>query len=151
LTVMPLETDARGGASRERVGAPPAHAEVVASAPFRGAALEWIDERGEQALTIICKATFALQPGVSRLEPEPDEVLFADELVPTRRSADVLVVGHAYTPRCAPAEATTVRVVVEPPAAALRSGPSVPAAWSSPPTLRTQQLDVADFLGTCAE
>ena len=78
-------------------------------------------------LTVVCKATFVLMPGVSPLAPEQDEpneadgywndeetrsLNFASDLAPFKRRADVLVVGHAFAPERQPVGALVARVVV---------------------------------------
>ncbi len=87
---------------------------VVSLCPLRVAQLPWRSRPGAAALTVICKATFDLRPGESRLAAEqeppsederhwgddPDRSLYApSDWVPFKPRADVLLVGHAFAPR----------------------------------------------------
>jgi len=87
--------------------------DVVSSCPLRVASLVWQPRAGAFALTVVCKATFALAPGESPLTDEQDDpfeddvhwddderrsLATASDLAPYKRRADVLVVGHAHAP-----------------------------------------------------
>lgn len=100
--------------------------DLLASPPFRTASLVWQPRPGAHVLTVICKATFTLQPSECVPAPEddpPNEVddhwdddvqrslHAASDLVPFKRHADVLVVGHAYAPRGRPVSSLVARVV----------------------------------------
>lgn len=78
-------------------------------------------------MTVICKATFQLIPGVSRLCEQQEELnayenhwnddesrsLYAPtDFVPFKPLADVLVVGSAYAPRRQPAQSILTRLKV---------------------------------------
>ncbi|AUX39726.1 hypothetical protein SOCE26_011210 [Sorangium cellulosum] len=78
-------------------------------------------------LTVVCKTTFVLLPGESRVAPEQDppntsdEYLNGDErcslressdLAPFKRHADVILVGHAYAPRAQPTSRLAARLIV---------------------------------------
>lgn len=90
---------------------------LISSCPLRGATIVWQPAEGLFMLTVICKATFDLQPEESPLAAEQDEPLANDEYwndspqgslrlasdyVPFKRGADVLVIGSAYAPRILP-------------------------------------------------
>ncbi|WP_197041424.1 DUF2169 family type VI secretion system accessory protein [Chondromyces apiculatus] len=76
---------------------------------------------------MICKATFALAPGESRLADHQEPILDLDshweddvgrslrvpsDLVPHKARADVLLVGSAYAPQQIPVAAVTTRLLV---------------------------------------
>lgn len=78
-------------------------------------------------LTVVCKATFALQPVESPLADAQDSVVTADrawegdergslrdasELVPFKRGVDVVVVGHAHAPEGQAITSLVARLVV---------------------------------------
>jgi hypothetical protein len=86
---------------------------VVSHCPLRVAQLPWRSRAGAAALTVICKATFDLLPGESRLAAEqeqpcdeerhwgddPERSLYApSDAVPFKPRAEVLLVGHAFAP-----------------------------------------------------
>src|SRR6185436_18128870 len=101
--------------------------DVVSACPLRVASIVWQPAAGEWALTVVCKATFRLAPGVSEvMDPQEDPVeedaywdddetrsLYAlGDLVPFKARADVLLVGHAFAPRREPVSSLTARLVV---------------------------------------
>src|SRR5687767_6106710 len=113
------------GTSRPMVRSAPM--QVVSVCPLRVESVVWRPKPGAFALTIVCKATFELEPGESRLASEQDEVsardgywnddprrsLHAvDDLVPFRPRADVILVGHAFAPRGEPVRSLVARLVV---------------------------------------
>ena len=71
----------------------------------------WRDARGTLHATVICKATYALQPGTLELAERQLPIALAphhhedgslwapSDLAPGKRRCDVLVVGHAHAPR----------------------------------------------------
>ncbi|WP_437735367.1 DUF2169 domain-containing protein [Sorangium sp. So ce1335] len=86
---------------------------VSSACPLRVAYLVWQPRPDAAALTVVCKATFTLEPGVSRLaasqeapwekdvrwDDDPRASLrAASDLAPFKRRVDVLVVGHAHAP-----------------------------------------------------
>jgi hypothetical protein len=101
--------------------------EVASLGPLRVSSLLWQPRPGAHALTVICKATFELQPGASPLaaeqeapwerdvyrEEDPGRSLrAASDLAPFKRRADVLVMGHARPPQGGMAQALVARVAV---------------------------------------
>ncbi|UQA63242.1 DUF2169 family type VI secretion system accessory protein [Polyangium aurulentum] len=101
--------------------------DVASFGPLRVSSMLWQPRPGAHALTVICKATFELRPGSSPLAPEQEapyerdihrdddpgrSLRTATDLVPFKRRADVLVLGHARPPRGVPAPTFVARVVV---------------------------------------
>src|SRR5689334_14796869 len=101
--------------------------DVVSTCPLRIASMVWQPRAGAWALTVVCKATFQLQPGVSPLAelqeaPAEDEGYWDDDearslhvgsdLVPFKARADVLLVGHAFAPGGQAVRSLPVRLVV---------------------------------------
>ncbi len=66
---------------------------------------------GAHALTVICKATFALRPGESPLA-NTQEGIGESDLCPFKRRADVLFSGHAHAPEGPKAHALLARLIV---------------------------------------
>ncbi|WP_437652720.1 DUF2169 domain-containing protein [Sorangium sp. So ce1182] len=100
---------------------------VSSACPLRVARLVWRPSPEASALTVVCKATFALEPGLSPLAPSQEapwevDVLWDDDpraslraasdLAPFKRRADVLVVGHAHAPRGELAASLVARLAV---------------------------------------
>src|SRR5579862_5895730 len=86
---------------------------VRSDCPLRVASLVWQPRPSAFALTVVCKATYALVPGtapLASLQDEPhtrdvpwgddprESLRFASDLAPFKRRADVLLVGHAHAP-----------------------------------------------------
>jgi hypothetical protein len=101
--------------------------DVVSTCPLRVAAMPWQPREGAWSLAVVCKATFTLTPGESPLADEQDEPNEADtywnddesrslhsatDLVPFKKRAEVLVIGHAYAPEGRPVTSLRARVVV---------------------------------------
>ncbi len=101
--------------------------EVVSVSPLPVGSVLWQHRPGSWALTIVAKATFLLQPGLSRLaeqqEPihgednhwndDPGRSLFsASDLVPVKPRADVTLIGSAYAPQGQPVNGLYVRLIV---------------------------------------
>src|SRR4051812_6852699 len=101
--------------------------DVVSTCPLRVASIVWQPRSGAWALTVVCKATFALEPGMCRLvDPQEDpadddgywdddearSLYAASDLVPFKARADVLLVGHAFAPRGEPARVLRARLIV---------------------------------------
>ncbi|UQA56566.1 DUF2169 family type VI secretion system accessory protein [Polyangium aurulentum] len=85
--------------------------ELVSACPLPVAPLLWQPRPGAFCLTVVCKATFLLEPSRARLAPAQEPVREGD-LVPSKPRADVVLVGHAFTPGGEPARALTARLVV---------------------------------------
>ena len=87
--------------------------DVVSTSVLPVAGVHWVSPAGAPMLTVVCRATFALQPVVSRLADQQDPIVRADvhwgqdpqrsllaasDLVPHKARPEVLLVGHAYAP-----------------------------------------------------
>jgi hypothetical protein len=99
--------------------------DVVSSCPLRVASIVWQPWAGAWALTIVCRATFRIEPGVCSLaeaqeDPRSDDAPWdggaslhaPSDLVPLKPRADVLLVGHAFAPGGQPARVLTARMEV---------------------------------------
>jgi hypothetical protein len=101
--------------------------DILAAPPFVATSLLWQPRPDSFMLTVICKATFDLLPGMSALAPEQDlpnetddywndderrSLHAASDRVPFKRRADVVVIGHAYAPGSVPVSSLVVRLVV---------------------------------------
>ncbi len=88
--------------------------EVVSLSPLRVGSILWQPRVGAVRLTVVCKATFDIVAGESRLADSQEDLneddnhwnddaersLFSpSDMVPFKMRADVLVVGHAFAPR----------------------------------------------------
>lgn len=88
--------------------------QVSSACPLRVASLVWQPRPAAFALTIVCKATFTLRPGISPLASAQEKPWKADlpwgndpraslwaanDLAPFKRRLDVILIGHAYAPR----------------------------------------------------
>src|SRR4029079_11409615 len=100
---------------------------VLSSPPFRAASIVWQPRRDIHVLTVVCKATFVLQPGTAEPAPEVDPIHEADEpwnddvrcslraasdLAPFKARADVVLVGYAHAPAGRPVSSLMARLVV---------------------------------------
>lgn len=99
---------------------------TISLCPFPVLPIAWEAAPGRSMLTVLVKATYRIEPG--RLVPaEVQEALGGDRLagaspasglfcasdwIPYKPGADVVLVGHAYAPHGAPAEAITARLSV---------------------------------------
>jgi hypothetical protein len=87
--------------------------DVVSICPLPVAKLFWQSQPGAFRLTVICKATFLLQPGTAKLSPDQEKPneddnhwnddarrsLYAgSDLAPFKPRADVILAGHAFAP-----------------------------------------------------
>ncbi|AKT37590.1 DUF2169 family type VI secretion system accessory protein [Chondromyces crocatus] len=101
--------------------------EAVSLSSLPVASLLWQSRPGTWLLTVVCKATFELQPMESRLAPEQEPINTTDrhwsddaswslyaptDLVPYRPRADVLLVGHAFASRGARVRSLVARIIV---------------------------------------
>lgn len=101
--------------------------DVVSACPLRVASLIWRPGRGGFALTVACRATYLLEPIRSVLadvqeEPSEEDNHWDDDetrslsapsdLVPFKKGADVLLVGHAFAPRAEPVRSVVARLQV---------------------------------------
>lgn len=100
---------------------------LVAAPPFRVGSLVWQEQPGDYTLTVVCKATYTLQRGLSPLALEPEDVNEAEnywdddpqkglyapsDLAPTKDMPEVLLVGSAFAPRGEPVRGLAVRMVI---------------------------------------
>jgi hypothetical protein len=92
---------------------PSEQVKIIELSPTKTATLLWQPDGGPVVLTVVCKATYELKPGVALLAEVQDDVNERDlhsennpklglhsasDLVPYKRKADVTVVGKAYAP-----------------------------------------------------
>jgi hypothetical protein len=98
---------------------------VISVGPFLTGSLVWRPAPDLWVLTVVAKATFSLRPGKVSLAPEQQgiharEIHWSDDparslhapndLVPFKRRVDVVLVGHAFAPRGAPAQSLVARL-----------------------------------------
>jgi len=101
--------------------------EVVSLCPLRVASLLWRTKPRDWSQTVICKATFDLLPGESRLSDRQEDVKEHDEhysddaarslylptdMAPFKSRADITLVGHAYVEGGRLARSVVTRLVV---------------------------------------
>ncbi len=101
--------------------------DVFAQPPFNASSITWQEQPDQWTLTVICKATYALAPGISPLAPEPEAITESDnhwdddlerslyapsDLAPTKPRPEVLLVGSAYAPRGEEVRSLRARLVV---------------------------------------
>ena len=101
--------------------------DLAVSPSLRAAHLYWRTPVGERRLTVVCKTTFRLAPGLSHPAEEPEEIVTEDrhfdddprcslyvpsDLVPFKPRVDVLLVGSAFSPRHEPASRVVTRLRV---------------------------------------
>ena len=101
--------------------------QVLSRCPLEVASILWLPRAGAHTLTVVAKATFQLTPEESPLAPTQDAVVEADsfwdhderkslanasDLVPYKRHAEVLLVGHAFAPRGVAVGALVARLTV---------------------------------------
>ncbi|EYF08058.1 DUF2169 family type VI secretion system accessory protein [Chondromyces apiculatus] len=101
--------------------------DVVSLSPMRVGSILWQPRPGAWALTVVCKATYALEPGESFLAQEQEapyqgdihwedddrrSLRLASDFAPFKRRADVILVGHAYAPGRRPVKSLVTRLVV---------------------------------------
>jgi hypothetical protein len=98
--------------------------ELFAACPFAVSTMAWEPAPGRRSLTVCVKATFSLAPGRAASIAPLQEPITGDlheggdprgalvavaDLVPFKRRAEVLLVGHAYAPGGAPTDALIAR------------------------------------------
>ncbi len=101
--------------------------EVISLSALPVGSLVWQSSPGRFALTVVCKATYTLAPGVSPLADEQEAINEQDnhwdddprrsvdapgDLAPFKPRGDVLLVGHAYAPRKEPVLSLQARLLV---------------------------------------
>ncbi|AKT40622.1 DUF2169 family type VI secretion system accessory protein [Chondromyces crocatus] len=102
--------------------------DVVSACPLRVGSTLWQPRADAWALTVVCKATYELTPGVSPLAQEqeaPNEtdsywdddlrrsLRVASDMVPFKRRADILLTGSAYAPGRQPVPSLVTRLVLD--------------------------------------
>lgn len=103
--------------------------DLLSRSPLPVASVLWQPRADRWMFTVVCRATFLLRPGISRLAPEQEPPRAADaywgddehqslqgasELVPFKRFSEVLVTGSAHAPGGAPVTSLRVRLAVGP-------------------------------------
>ena len=101
--------------------------QTIALSSLPVASYRWHSPRFGRRITVVCRATFLLEPGESPLAPEqlaPERVdhrwdgevgasvIAARDLVPFKPQAEVLVSGHAWAPHGRAVRSLTARLVV---------------------------------------
>jgi hypothetical protein len=101
--------------------------DVVSTCRFPVASLIWQPRPDAWVLTVVCKATYLLLPGVCTLAPTQEPTLDEDrhwgddparslrcprDLVPVKPGADVILVGHAFAPDRRPVRSLDARLSV---------------------------------------
>jgi hypothetical protein len=101
--------------------------EIISAGPLPVGSLVWLTWSGAFVLTVVCKATFLLRSVESPLAEEQDPIFDADQywnddprealrvatdLVPFKRRADVILVGHGFAPAGDPVRSLRVRLSV---------------------------------------
>src|SRR3984885_12368475 len=100
---------------------------VISVSPLRAGSVTWQPRRGVFALTVVSKATFGLVPGEAvfaedqefaneednHWNDDPARSLYApSDIVPGKRRADVILVGHAFAPGGEPVRSLRARLDV---------------------------------------
>ena len=101
--------------------------EIVSACELRPSGVLWRTATGELTLTVVAKATYALQPGESSLAEHQDDpteyddhwdddearsLRAASDLVPFKARADVILVGRVFAPGGRPARSVIGRMLV---------------------------------------
>ncbi|MDI1450505.1 DUF2169 domain-containing protein [Polyangium sp. 6x1] len=101
--------------------------DIVSYCPLRVAARPFVTAERRHALLVVCKATYLLTPGTSVLHESQEDVNEEDnfwdddprrsvyspcDLVPYKRGADVVLVGHAFAPNDVPVRSIHTRLCV---------------------------------------
>jgi hypothetical protein len=101
--------------------------DVISLSPLATASVNWIDRYGRPVLTVVCRATFELLPGESRLaqeqappsehdnhwDDEPSRSLYEPtDLAPLKVRPEVMLVGSAFAPRGERVRSLRTRLVV---------------------------------------
>lgn len=100
---------------------------VVTHCPLQATSFAWRASSGRGALTVACKVTYELSPGVSHLAEDQEPIHLADvhwqdeernslkapsDRVPFKPRVDVLVTGHVHAPHGQSVRSLFARVVV---------------------------------------
>ncbi len=100
---------------------------IVTLAPYRVACLTWLSAPERWQLTVVCRATFRLASGPLALHeqqeyPNEDDNYWNDDphrslyspsdMVPFKRGAEVMLVGHAFAPGRTPVRSLLARLTI---------------------------------------
>ena len=101
--------------------------QIIAIPPFVTGSVTWHEQPGQWTLTVVCKVTYALQPGTSVVATEPEGINERDnhwdddpgkgvyapgDLAPYKPRPEVVLVGSAFAPRREPVRSLFARLVV---------------------------------------
>jgi len=101
--------------------------QVLSVGSLRAGSVVWQRRGGGFVLTIVCKATYWLQPGEALLNSEQEAINEVDDhwdddpnrsvrapndLVPVKPRPEVMLVGHAFAPNQSPVRSLVARLVV---------------------------------------
>jgi hypothetical protein len=101
--------------------------DVISVSRLRTGSLLWRSAGNRWTLTVVAKATYALAPGESQLAASQEDVaeqenhwddderrsLYApNDLLPFKRRADVVLVGHAFAPQAKPVRSLLARMSI---------------------------------------
>jgi hypothetical protein len=101
--------------------------DVLVQPPFTAGSITWQEQPDQWTLTVVCKATYALAPGISPLAAAPEAINESDnhwdddlerslyapsDLAPRKPRPEVLLVGSAHAPRGEEARSLEARLVV---------------------------------------
>ena len=97
--------------------------QIISNSPFPVATVHWRSHPEQWLLTVVCKATFLLSPGLSRLAPEQEHLITRDfhwaederrslsaarEVIPAKACPEVILTGTACAPSGPPVHAMRV-------------------------------------------
>lgn len=99
--------------------------EIVSKCPVRAGWLAWQPRASTHVLTVVCRATYTLRPGeltfaAEQEDPVEDDGFWNDDplrslrvaadYVPVKPRAEVMIVGHAFSPGGQPTRQLTARL-----------------------------------------
>lgn len=100
---------------------------IISSPPFATTSFVWQEQPEQWTLTVVCKATFSLEPGKAVVAAEQDAINEQDnhwdddpqksvyapsDLAPYKPNPEIMLVGSAYAPRGEAVRSLFVRVIV---------------------------------------
>ena len=101
--------------------------DIITIPPFTSGSVVWQEQPGTWTLTVVCKITYALAPGVAAVESEqeainehdnhwdddPERSVYApSDLAPYKPRPEVVLVGSAFSPAGQPVRSLYARLVV---------------------------------------
>ncbi len=101
--------------------------QLLSVGPLRTGSAVWQQRAGGFVLTVVCKATYWLQPGEAVLSSEQEAINEADDhwdddpnrslrapsdLVPVKPRPEVMLVGYAYAPGQQPVRSLVARLII---------------------------------------